>query len=120
MVMVTRMKVRVCRRDGQVTYRKFCQFEAPSSDDASYRSPGMVCSPDSQMTMWKPTACQIDISMIAPSAVVGLPSQSVPWMAPPDTARSTELISPSGWYMNCHSMETTTIEVTTGRKYTVR
>ena len=38
-VMVIRMKVRVCRRPGQVTYRNFCQLLAPSSDDASYRSP---------------------------------------------------------------------------------
>ena len=38
----------------------------------------MVCSPESQMTMWKPTACQIDMNMIASSAVFGLPSQSGP------------------------------------------
>ena len=29
-------------------------------------------------------------------------------------------MSPFGWYMNSHSIDTTTIEVTTGRKYTVR
>ena len=40
----------------------------------------MVCSPDSQMTMWKPIACQTDKRMIASSAVFGLPSQSGPWM----------------------------------------
>ena len=38
----------------------------------------MVCSPASQMIMWKPTACQIDITMIAGIAVSGLFSQSVP------------------------------------------
>ena len=39
----------------------------------------MVCSPESQITMWKPTACQADITMIEPSAVSGLPSQSTGW-----------------------------------------
>ena len=61
---------------------------------ASYSSPGMVCSPDSQMTMWKPTACQIDNMMIANRAVFGLPSQSGPWMP---TLASRALISPLGW-----------------------
>ena len=46
------------------------------------------------MTMWKPTACQIDSTMIANSAVFGLPSQSGPWM--PNLA-SSALISPFGW-----------------------
>src|SRR6478736_1070381 len=77
----------------------------------------MVCSPESQMTMWKPIACQADMRMIASSAVFGSPSQSGPWM--PNFA-STWLMSPFGWYMNSHSIDTTTIEVTTGRKYTVR
>ena len=39
---------------------------------ASYSSPGMVCRPESQMIMWKPTACQIDMTMIAGSAVCGI------------------------------------------------
>ena len=73
----------------------------------------MVCRPDSQMIMCMPQACQIDSTMMANRAVLGLPSQSGPWM--PKRAR-TALIRPSGWYMNSHSMETTTIEVTTGRK----
>ena len=73
----------------------------------------MVCRPDNQMTMWKPQACQIDIRISARSAQCGSPSQSGPWM--PTLARRA-LIRPLGWYMNIHSMETTTIEVTTGRK----
>ena len=52
--------------------------------------------------------------MIASSAVFGLPSQSGPLDAERGAGRA--LISPLGWYMNSHSIETTTIEVTTGRK----
>ena len=73
----------------------------------------MVCRPDSQMTMWKPTACQIDMNMIASSAVLGCPASPARGCR---TCASKPLISPSGWYMNSHSIETTTIEVTTGRK----
>jgi hypothetical protein len=39
----------------------------------------MVCNPDSQITVWNPTACQIDMNMMAGIAAVGLFSQSVPW-----------------------------------------
>src|SRR6478735_5137118 len=117
MVMVMRMNVRVCRSAGQVMYRNRCQFPAPSMAPASYMSWGMVCRPDSQITMWKPTPCQTDMTRIETSAVLGLPSQSGPSM--PNTARKL-LINPLGWYSNFHNRETTTIEVTTGRKYTVR
>src|SRR6478609_5500588 len=117
MVMVTRMKVLVCRRAGQVMYRNCCQLLAPSIADASYMSWEMVCSPESQMTMWKPTPCQTDMNRIEASAVVGLPSQSGPLIP---ICASNWLISPSWRYMNIHSIEMTTIEVTTGRKYTVR
>ena len=48
----------------------------------------------------------------------GLPSQSGPDDA--ELRAASWLISPFCWYMNSHSIETTTIEVTTGRKYTVR
>src|SRR4249920_3156090 len=64
-VMVIRMKVLVCRRAGQVMKRKFCQLLAPSMEDASYISREMVCSPESQITMWKPTPCQTDMNRIA-------------------------------------------------------
>ena len=83
---------------------------------ASYSSGAMVCRPDSQITMWKPTACQIDMKMMAGIAVAGLLSQSAPWMTLKLTDWSTLLIRPSGWYMNCHRIDTTTIEVTTGTK----
>ena len=46
----------------------------------------MVCKPDSQMTIWNPTACQIDMTMIAPSAVDELPSQSTFGIIPKLTA----------------------------------
>src|SRR6478672_4330301 len=117
MVMVTRMKVLVCRRAGQVMNRNCCQLLAPSMEDASYMSCEMVCRPESQMTMWKPTPCQTDMNRIEASAVVGLPSQSGP-LKP--ICASNWLIRPSWRYMNSHSIEMTTIEVTTGRKYTVR
>ena len=45
-------------------YRNCCQLLAPSIADASYMSCGMVCSPESQMTMWKPTPCQTDMNRI--------------------------------------------------------
>ena len=80
----------------------------------------MVCSPDSQMIMWKPTACQIDSTMIAGSAVLGLFSQSAPCSAPNVTVSMNELISPVGWYMNFQRIDTTTIDVTTGMKKTIR
>ena len=67
--------------------------------------PGIVCRPESQITMWKPHACQIDITMRANSAVLGSLSQSGPRM--PNLA-SSALIRPFGWYMNIHSMDTTT------------
>src|SRR6478752_9672980 len=85
--------------------------------DASYISCEMVCSPESQITMWKPTTCQTDMNRIEARAVVGLPSQSGPVMP---ICASNWLISPSCRYMNSHSIEMTTIDVTTGRKYTVR
>ena len=46
----------------------------------------MVCRPASQMIMWNPTACQIDMNMIAGIAVVGLFNQSVPCECPKVTA----------------------------------
>jgi hypothetical protein len=55
-VIVTRMKVLVALSPGQVTSRNCCHLPAPSSSEASYSSPGMVCRPDSQITMWNPTA----------------------------------------------------------------
>ena len=76
----------------------------------------MVCRPDSQITMWNPTACQIDMKMIAGIAVEGLLSQSVPWMALKVTGCSRLFTKPSGAYMKRHRIETTTIEVTTGTK----
>src|SRR6478752_3582971 len=85
--------------------------------DASYISCEMVCSPESQITMWKPTTCQTDMNRIEARAVVGLPSQSGPVMP---ICASNWLISPSCRYMNSHSIEMTTMDVTTGRKYTVR
>ena len=54
----------------------------------------MVWSPASQITMWKPTACQIDMAMIAGSAVDGLPSQSTGWNAPKVSQPSTLFSSP--------------------------
>ncbi len=65
------------------------------------------------MTMCMPQACQIESTMIANRAVFGLPSQSGPWTP---IRASRALMRPSGWYMNSHGMETTTMEVTTGRK----
>lgn len=47
------------------------------------------------MIMWNPTACQIDMTMIAPSAVDGSLSQSVPLHSPKVTASIIELTSPS-------------------------
>ena len=44
--------------------------------------------------MWKPTACQIDMAMIAGSAVEGLPSQSTGWNAPKVSHDSTLFSSP--------------------------
>src|SRR6478609_6069411 len=114
------MKVLVSRSPGQVTYRKRFHLLAPSSSAASYRSAGMVCRPESQMTMWKPTACQIDRKMMAGIAELVLLSQSVPWMVLKDTACRTWLTRPSGWYMNRQRIDTTTIDVTTGMKYNVR
>ena len=55
-MIVTRMKVLVALSPGQVTSRNCCHLPAPSSSEASYSSPGMVCRPDSQITMWNPTA----------------------------------------------------------------
>src|SRR3954451_9733513 len=72
------------------------------------------------MIMWKPTACQIDISMIAGRAVDGLFNQSMGVKCPNVTRTSTWLSSPSSWYKNFHSSEITTIDVTTGTKYIVR
>jgi hypothetical protein len=80
----------------------------------------MVWRPDSQITMWNPTACQIDMNMMAGIAAVGLFSQSVPWTTLKLSVWSMLLTSPSGWYMKRHRMDTTTIEVTTGTKYIVR
>ena len=80
----------------------------------------MVCSPASQITMWNPTACQIDMNMIAGMAVEVLFSQSVPWTVLNVTVCSMLLTSPSRRYMKRHRIETTTIEVTTGTKYRVR
>jgi hypothetical protein len=80
----------------------------------------MVCSPDSQITMWKPTACQMDMNMMAGIAAVGLFSQSVPWITLKVSVCSMLLTSPSGWYMKRQRIDTTTIEVTTGTKYRVR
>ena len=53
------------------------------------------------------------MTMIAKSAVWGSPSQSGPWMPNFGQHRVDQAV---GWYMNSHSMETTTIDVTTGRK----
>ena len=116
MVMVTRTNTMVERRPGQVTFVNCCHGVAPSIRAASYSSSGMVCRPDSQMSMWKPTACQIDSTMIAPSAVLGSFSQAVPCHAPNVTVLMNELIRPSSWYMNFQRIDTTTIEVTTGTK----
>ena len=44
---------------------------------------------------------------------VGIPQPVRSWMP---ILASSALISPSGWYMNSQSIDTTTIEVTTGRK----
>ena len=43
----------------------------------SYSVGLIVWSPASQITMWNPTACQIDIAMIEPRAVFVFPSQSI-------------------------------------------
>src|SRR4051812_29203473 len=72
------------------------------------------------MIMWKPTADQIDMSMIAGRAVDGLFSQSIGVKCPNVTRTSTWLSSPSSWYRNFHSSEITTMDVTTGTKYIVR
>src|SRR5256885_2864399 len=116
MVIVISTNTRVERRHGQVTLRNCCQVPAPSISAASYSSCGMVCRPDSQISMWKTTACQIDSTMIAVSAVLGSFSHAVPCQAPQVMESIKELISPSGWYMNFHRIDTTTIEVTTGMK----
>ena len=97
-----------------------CQGLAPSIRAASYSSSGIVWSPDSQMIMWKPTACQIERTMMAPSAVLGLLSQSVPSQAPKLIVLIIELINPFSWYMNFHRIDTTTIDVTTGMKKMTR
>ena len=73
----------------------------------------MVCRPASQMIMWKPTPCHTDITITAGRAVEGSLSQST-------SKPNRELIRPSRWYMNFHSIATTTIEVTTGMKNSTR
>ena len=105
---------------GHVTLANCCQGLAPSIRAASYSSSGIVWSPDSQMIMWKPTACQIERKMMAPRAVLGLFSQSVPDHAPKVIVSIIELINPFSWYMNFHRIDTTTIDVTTGMKKTTR
>src|SRR3712207_8241389 len=72
------------------------------------------------MIMWKPTACQTDMNMIAGMAVEVSLSQSAPSTMLKVSACRTALTRPSGWYMKRHRMETTTMEVTTGTKYIVR
>src|SRR3712207_41371 len=72
------------------------------------------------MIMWKPTACQTDMNMIAGMAVEVSLSQSAPSTTLKVSACRTELTRPSGWYMKRQRMETTTMEVTTGTKYIVR
>ena len=66
--------------------------------------------------MWNPAACQMDRAMMAGMAVAGSLSQSGPWMRPKLKVDSNSLIRPSLRYMNSHSRETTTMDVTTGRK----
>ena len=77
-------------------------------------------SPESQMIMWKPTACQIERKMMAPRAVLGLFSRPVPAHAPKVIVLIMELINPFSWYMNFHRIDTTTIDVTTGMKKMTR
>jgi hypothetical protein len=55
------------------------------------------------------------MNMMAGMAAFGLFSQSVPWTTLKVRVWSMLLISPSGWYMNFHRIDATTIEVTTGR-----
>lgn len=54
---------------------------------------------------------------MAKRAQLGSPNQSGPEIP---ILASNALSRPSGWYMKSHSMETTTMEVTMGRKKTVR
>jgi hypothetical protein len=68
------------------------------------------------MTMWKPTPCQTDKMMIAGIAVLGSCSQATASKAPNVSRSNIELMRPFSWYMNVHTIETTTIDVTTGRK----
>ena len=72
------------------------------------------------MIIWKPTACQMDMMMMAGRAVLGLLSQAMFSQAPKVSMSMNELTMPSGWYMKRHRIDTTTIEVTTGMKNTIR
>ena len=96
-VIVIRIIFLVDRRHGQVTFLNCSQGEQPSSSAASYSSPGIVCSPDSQISICCPTACQIDITMIAPIAVRGSFSQSTACQCPKVSLESTWLSMPSFW-----------------------
>ena len=51
----------------------------------------MVCSPESQMTMWKPTACQTDMAMIEPSAVRGI-AQPVDRLEQTESERAEDVV----------------------------
>ena len=81
----------------------------------------MLCSPARKMSIWKPAPCQADSTAIDNIAVRGSPSQSG-WGASSPSARSSHwLMSPASvCRIRPQTAETTTIDVTTGEKNTVR
>jgi hypothetical protein len=52
MVMVTRMKVRVAFSSGQVNVAELLPLAGAVELGRLVQLPGMVCRPDSQITMW--------------------------------------------------------------------
>src|SRR5574343_131256 len=78
--------------EGQVMKRNFCQFEAPSTEAASYCSDGIAMRPASRIRVQKGSDFQMCISMAKPMASVGSLSQLGPSI--PVRRKISELMTP--------------------------
>src|SRR5437764_14649562 len=85
--------------DGHVMKRNFCHDVAPSTDAASYCSPGMARRPATRISVQNGSDFHTCISMEKPSASVGSFSQLGP--SAPVRRKISVLITPhSGFSMN--------------------
>src|SRR5437868_2675342 len=80
------------RIDGQVMYLNFCQLVAPSTDAASYCSPGIASRPATRISVQNGSDFQMCISIENDSASVGSFSQFGP--SAPVSRKIVLLITP--------------------------